>query len=50
MNGAAGAVIVQAGRPTAVMGFIVADGKVTVIDVLADQARISRLDLAAVIG
>jgi RNA polymerase sigma factor (sigma-70 family) len=50
VNGGAGAVIVQAGRPVAVMGFDVAGGKVTAIDVLADQARILRLDLTAVIG
>jgi ketosteroid isomerase-like protein len=50
VNGAAGAVIVQAGQPVAIMGFNVAGGKVTSIDVLADRARISRLDLSAVVG
>ena len=48
VNGAAGAVIFVRGRPVAVMGFIVAGGKVTAIDVLADAARIARLDLSAV--
>jgi ketosteroid isomerase-like protein len=48
VNGAAGAVILAGGRPIAVMGFIVADGKITAIDVLADPARIARLDLRAV--
>ena len=50
VNGAAGAVIVQAGRVAAIMGFIVTGGMVTTIDVLADPRRISRLDLSAVIG
>lgn len=50
VNGAAGAVIVQAGRVVAVMGFIVTGRTVKTIDVLADLHRISRLDLSAVIG
>jgi RNA polymerase sigma factor (sigma-70 family) len=50
VNGAAGAVIVVRDRPVAVMGFIVAGGKVTAIDVLADPSRIARLDLGAVTG
>jgi RNA polymerase sigma-70 factor (ECF subfamily) len=48
INGAAGAVIFVAGRPTAVMGFVVRDGRIAAIDVLADPARIARLDLSAV--
>ena len=48
VNGAAGAVIFLRGRPVAIMGFIVAGGKVAAIDVLADPARIARLDLSAV--
>jgi RNA polymerase sigma factor (sigma-70 family) len=50
INGAAGAVIFLGNRPVAVMAFVVADGKVTAIDVLADPARIAQLDLSAVTG
>jgi len=50
VNGAAGAVIVVAGRPTAIMGFVVRDGRVAAIDVLADPARLARIDLSAVTG
>jgi RNA polymerase sigma-70 factor, ECF subfamily len=50
VNGAAGAVIFVAGRPTAVMGFIVRAGRIAAIDVLADPARIAKLDLSAVGG
>ncbi len=45
VNGAAGAVVFVDGRPTAVMGFVVRDGLVTAIDVLADPGRIAKLDL-----
>jgi RNA polymerase sigma factor (sigma-70 family) len=45
VNGAAGAVIVVDGRPTAIMGFVVRGGRITEIDVLADPARIARIDL-----
>ncbi|GAB3023974.1 sigma-70 family RNA polymerase sigma factor [Mycobacterium bourgelatii] len=48
VNGAAGAVIFVSGRPSAVMGFLVRDGRITSIDVLADPARIAKLDLGAV--
>ncbi|HTQ20518.1 sigma-70 family RNA polymerase sigma factor [Mycobacterium sp.] len=50
INGAAGAVIFVAGRATAIMGFVVRDGRIAAIDVLADQARIARIDLSAVTG
>jgi RNA polymerase sigma factor (sigma-70 family) len=50
VNGAAGAVIFVAGRPTAIMGFVVRGGRVASIDVLADPARIARIDLSAVTG
>lgn len=50
VNGAAGAVIFVAGRPTAIMGFVVRGGLVTAIDVLADPARVQRIDLSAVGG
>lgn len=47
VNGAAGAVIFVDGRPTAIMGFVVRGGRVAEIDVLADPARIARIDLRA---
>ncbi|BBX97148.1 sigma-70 family RNA polymerase sigma factor [Mycobacterium lacus] len=47
VNGAAGAVIFVAGRPTAIMGFVVRNGRITAIDVLADPRRIAKLDLSA---
>ena len=50
INGAAGAVIFVGNRPVSVMAFVVADGKITAIDVLADRARIAGLDLTAVAG
>jgi RNA polymerase sigma-70 factor (ECF subfamily) len=46
VNGAAGFVIVRAGRPVALAGFTVAGGKVVEIDVLADRERLRELDLA----
>ena len=47
VNGAAGAVIFVTGRPTAIMGFVVRDGRVAAIDVLADPQRIAKIDLSA---
>jgi RNA polymerase sigma-70 factor (ECF subfamily) len=47
VNGAAGAVIFIAGRAASVMGFVVRAGRIRAIDVLADPARIARLDLRA---
>lgn len=40
VNGAAGAVIVVGGRPFAVMGFIVAEGRILEMDVIADPHRV----------
>jgi len=50
INGAAGAVIFVAGRATAIMGFLVRDGRIAAIDVLADPERIARIDLSALTG
>jgi ketosteroid isomerase-like protein len=50
VNGAAGAVIFVDGRATAIMGFVVRDGRVAAIDVLADPERIARIDLSAITG
>jgi ketosteroid isomerase-like protein len=43
VNGAAGVVVTVKGRPFAVMGFIVADGKIVEIDAIADPERVSRI-------
>jgi RNA polymerase sigma factor (sigma-70 family) len=45
VNGAAGFVVAPRGRPIAVTGFTVADGKIVEMDVLADPARLRELDL-----
>jgi RNA polymerase sigma factor (sigma-70 family) len=49
VNGAAGAVISVGGRPFAVMGFTVSDGKIVEIDAIADPERVRRI-AAAVLG
>ena len=43
VNGAAGAVITVGGRPFAVMGFIVAKGRIFEIDAIADPQRVRRI-------
>jgi RNA polymerase sigma factor (sigma-70 family) len=45
VNGAAGVVVAPRGRPLAVAGFTVAHGRIVAIDLLADPARLSELDL-----
>lgn len=50
INGAAGAVVFVSGRASAVMGFVVRDGRITAIDVLADPQRLTKLDLSALNG
>ncbi|GAA2683844.1 RNA polymerase sigma factor SigJ [Nonomuraea recticatena] len=45
INGAAGVVVAAGGRPLSVMGFVVTDGKVTAIDVIADPDRLNQFDL-----
>jgi hypothetical protein len=47
VNGAAGVVMAAQGRPFSVVAFTVRRGKIAEIDVLADPARLRRLDLAA---
>jgi RNA polymerase sigma-70 factor (ECF subfamily) len=49
VNGSAGVVITLRGRPFAVMGFTVADGKVVEIDAIGDPERVRRV-AAAVLG
>lgn len=46
VNGAAGAVVILDGRPFAVMGFTVADGRIVEIDILSDPLRLDELELA----
>jgi len=46
VNGAAGVVVTRDGRPFSVVGFTVRRGKIVAIDILADPARLRRLDLA----
>jgi RNA polymerase sigma factor (sigma-70 family) len=45
VNGAAGFVVAREGRPLTVAGFTVAGGKIVEIDLLADPARLRKLDL-----
>jgi RNA polymerase sigma factor (sigma-70 family) len=49
VNGAAGMVITVRGRPFAVMGFTVVDGRIVEIDAIADPERVRRI-AAAVLG
>jgi RNA polymerase sigma factor (sigma-70 family) len=46
VNGAAGVVVFQRGRPFSVMGFTVTRGKIVEIDIVADSVRLRQLDLA----
>src|SRR5262245_1063266 len=46
MNGAAGVVVTVGGRPFAVMGFTVTDGKIVEINAIADPERVGRLATA----
>jgi RNA polymerase sigma factor (sigma-70 family) len=48
VNGTAGVVATAHGRPVAVMGFTVRDGRITEIDILADPQRLRRLHRAVV--
>ena len=50
VNGAAGVVVAPRRRPFAVMGFAVTREKIVEIDVLADPARLRRLDLVALLA
>jgi RNA polymerase sigma-70 factor (ECF subfamily) len=46
VNGAAGAVITVRGRPIAVMGFTVVEGRIVEIDAIADPDRVRRVAFA----
>ena len=47
VNGVAGVLVVPEGRVFSVMAFTVAGGRIAAIDVLADPARLDRLEFAA---
>ena len=47
VNGAAGVVLTAAGRPFAVAGFTIRQGKIAEIDIVGHPARLRRLGLAA---
>ena len=49
VNGAAGVVVTVSGRPFAVLGFTVTDGRIVEIDAIADPERVRRI-AAAVLG
>jgi RNA polymerase sigma-70 factor (ECF subfamily) len=44
VNGAAGFVVAQRGRPVSVAGFTVSRGKIVEIDILADPERLRQID------
>lgn len=46
VNGAAGVVVTVAGRPFAVMGFLVAEGRIVEIDAIAGPERVARIAAA----
>jgi RNA polymerase sigma factor (sigma-70 family) len=48
VNGAAGVVLASRGRPFSVVGFTIRRGRIVEIDVLADPARLQRLDVDVV--
>ncbi len=50
VNGAVGAVATKDGQPFSVMGCTVRGGKIAEMDILADPARLSRVDLTALEG
>ncbi len=46
VNGAAGLIVTQQGRPVSVAGFTVRHGKIVEIDILADPERLRQIDLS----
>ena len=50
LTGAAGVVVTVAGRPIAVMGFTVLNGKISEVDSVIDPDRLDRLNLAAILA
>jgi RNA polymerase sigma factor (sigma-70 family) len=49
VNGGPGVLVARPGEALALMSFTTADGKITQINILADPARLARLDVAAVL-
>ena len=49
VNGAAGVVVTVGGRPFAVMGFIVVEGKIVEIDAITDPERIRKIAAAVLV-
>jgi RNA polymerase sigma-70 factor (ECF subfamily) len=45
VNGAAGVLLTLDGRPTALIGFTIVDGRIVEIDTIADRDRLERLQL-----
>ncbi|UFS98291.1 sigma-70 family RNA polymerase sigma factor [Nocardia huaxiensis] len=50
VNGTAGLVNTLDGDPFSIMSFVIADDRITAIEIFSDRARLSRFDLAAVVG
>jgi hypothetical protein len=50
VNGAVGVVITVDGKPVAIVGFTVVNGRIVAIDALADPERIGSLDLGLLDG
>ncbi|MFI1464348.1 sigma-70 family RNA polymerase sigma factor [Nocardia carnea] len=50
VNGGAGLVNTLDGNPFSVLGFTVTGDRITAIDILADPARLTHLDLTAILG
>ena len=50
VNGAAGAVVTSRGRPFAILGFIVAEGKIVEMDILGDPERVGSIAAAVLTG
>ena len=46
INGSAGVIITTGGRPFSLMGFTIANGKITEIDAIVDAKRVARLAVA----
>ena len=46
MNGVAGVVVTVGGRPFAVLGFTVTQGRIVEIDAIADRDRVRRIAAA----
>jgi RNA polymerase sigma-70 factor, ECF subfamily len=45
VNGTAGVIIVEDGRPITIMGFTVSEGKIVEIDAVTDRERLAQLDV-----